>query len=173
MGEQLVWALRRAREHTLALVADLQPEQMCLQSVPGERHPTWILGHLLLADTYLLSLLSIQELSPDFAELLSNYGPGATPVPHPDRYQDRESLTQRLATTGALRLDGIREWSTDAFDRPMPDPVLAQAQPTLGYHLHSLVFHEGYHGGQLAAWRKAHGLPPVRWVFAPPSGPVE
>jgi hypothetical protein len=57
MKDVLVWALRNAREQTLTLVADIPQEQACQQSVSGERHPLWILGHPLLGDTYLLSLL--------------------------------------------------------------------------------------------------------------------
>jgi hypothetical protein len=55
VSEHLTWALGRARALTLLLVADVRPDQMHLQSAPGERHPAWLLGHLLLADTYLLS----------------------------------------------------------------------------------------------------------------------
>ena len=50
----------------------------------------------------------------------------------------------------------------------LPDAHLAQAQPTIGHHLHGLVFHEGYHSGQLSAWRKAHGFPPAHWTLGPP-----
>jgi len=52
MSYLLVWGLRQARQQTLALVDDLAEEQMCLQSIPGEHHPTWVLGHLLLGDVY-------------------------------------------------------------------------------------------------------------------------
>ncbi len=45
---------------------------------------------------------------------------------------------------------------------PLADAFLGAAQPTMGHHLHSLVFHEGYHAGQLSAWRGAHGLAAVR-----------
>jgi hypothetical protein len=75
MNEHLTWALARARAHTLSLVVDIPPEQMHRQSVPEERHPAWLLGHLLLADAYLLSLLAVQPLPEDFEALLHRYGP--------------------------------------------------------------------------------------------------
>ena len=70
MSGHLRWALDHARRQTLALVADVPPPNMCLQAVSGEHHPTWVLGHLLLADTYLLSLLDVEALTGDFASLV-------------------------------------------------------------------------------------------------------
>jgi hypothetical protein len=66
MSEELSWVLDRAREHTVALVADVPSHDIRLQSIPGERHPAWILGHLLLSDTYLLSLLGLRPLGEGF-----------------------------------------------------------------------------------------------------------
>jgi hypothetical protein len=31
-----------------------------------------------------------------------------------------------------------------------------------------LVFHEGYHSGQLSSWRKTHGFRAVHWTLGPP-----
>jgi len=167
MTELVVWALERARRQTLTLVADLREEQMCLQSAPGENHPAWILGHILLGDIYLLSLLRIGELSEDFSDLLGKHGPGTTPIPVVGSYDSKQALVERLTQTGSLRVDAVRQMTTVDLARPTPDEILAQAQPTIGHHLHALVFHEGHHGGQLSAWRKAQGLVPSRGAFAP------
>ena len=56
------------------------------------------------------------------------------------------------------------------LDRPLPDPTLVRAQPTLRHHLHALVYHEGHHAGRLTAWRRRRGLPPVAWAHAAPGG---
>lgn len=167
MREQLAWALERAREQALALVDDVRPEDMCVQAVPGGRHPAWILGHLLLADTYLLFLLGTRELPSDFPALLRTCGPGAMPTSDAGVYDAKALLVRRLVETGALRVGVVRDMTTGAFERPLPDDVLARAQPTVGHHLQSQVFHEGYHNGQLSSWRKARGLTPGRWTFGP------
>jgi hypothetical protein len=167
MIDLLVWALGNAREQTLTLVADIPQESACRQSVPGERHPVWILGHLLLGDVYLLTLLGADSLSDDFQTLMRRYGPGATPAPALDHYDAKPALVDRLAATGVRRLDVIRRLTLVDLSRTTPDATLARAQPTLGHHLQALVCHEGYHGGQLSAWRRAHGLGSTRWAFAP------
>lgn len=167
MNELVAWALQNARRQTLTLVEDLSEAQLCCQSRPGENHPAWILGHLLLGDAYLLFLLGVQELPTDFAELLVKYGPGTPSLPAPEHYSDKATLVERLSRTNTLRLEAIRLMKAEDFARPVPDEVLAQAQPTIGHHLLALVFHEGQHGGQLAAWRKAQGLDAIHGAFAP------
>ena len=168
MNESLAWALHGARLQTFAVVADLAPDQMCLQSTIGEHHPAWTLGHLLLSDTYLLSLLGVRPLSETFSALLRSYGPGATPTPSIHDYAPKEELVDRLTRTNSARLEAVRRMTTADLLNQTPDPVLAQSQPTIGQHIQSLVFHEGYHVGKLSAWRKAHGLGPVPWAFAQP-----
>src|SRR6476469_2344791 len=107
MSEYLAWALDRAREHTLALVADVPPEAMQLQLVPDERHPAWLLGHLLLADTYLLSLLTVEPLADEFPLLLERYGPASAPTAQA-RYDAKHQLIDRLSRANAVRVDRVR-----------------------------------------------------------------
>jgi hypothetical protein len=167
MNDVLAWALQRAREQTLSLVMDIGPDQSGSQSVVGERHPLWVLGHLLLGDTYLLGLLGVEPLSGDFPDLLRKYGPASVPTPRLDAYDSMSNLVVGLSGAGARRVEAVRRMTPKELGEALPDPVLAQAQPTMAHHLHALVCHEGYHAGQLSAWRRAHGFPPTRWAFAP------
>jgi len=160
MKEVLAWALEQARSQTLTLTADIAPEPTS--------HSLWILGHLTLGDTYLLSLLGAEPLSIDFDGLLRKYGPrAASSSAHQDDYDSKAILVDRLAWLGARRLDAVRHMRVADLERAMPDTYLARTQPTIAHHLHALVCHEGYHAGQLSAWRQTHGLPPTAWVFAP------
>lgn len=134
------------------------------QSVPREQHPAWILGHLLLADTYLLFLLTGRPLSDDFTALLELYGPASVPNTE-TQYHAKNELLERLRQTNTDRIAHITAMADIDFARPLPDATLARVQPTIGHHLHSLVFHEGYHGGQLSAWRKQHEFKAVRWTM--------
>ena len=168
MSGGLSWALIQARKQTLSLVADIPSSSACSQSFEGEHHPAWIVGHLLLADTYLLHLLGIEELGTDFGALLSCYGPGATPAPGPGPYEALDVLVDRLRECGEERIVAVNQLSPADFSRPLPDPILSQVQPTISHHLNTLIYHEGYHGGQLAAWRRNHHLDPAKWTFAPP-----
>lgn len=167
MNDVLSWSLGLARKQTLSMVRDLEPGQWCLQSSAGEHHPSWVVGHLLLADCYLLHLLGVEELPADFPDLLASYGPGAVPTAEASAYPPPAIVFERLERAGALRCDGVSRMTVDDLRRATPDAVLARAQPTLGHHLQALLFHEGHHGGQLAAWRQRQGLAPAPWAFAP------
>ena len=166
MQAALGWALARARRHTLRLAAGIAPDDGCRQAFPGEHHPTWTIGHLLLGDTYLLFLLEGAELGGDFQLLLTRYGPTGAPTAD-GSYDPLPELVERLDDTGAARQRIIGTMSPRDFARPMPDAVLARAQPTIGHHLEALLCHEGYHAGQLAAWRRGHGYGPSRWELGP------
>ncbi len=164
MNELLVWSLQNARHQTFNLVEDLRDEQMCLQTSAKENHPAWILGHLLLGDIYLLSMLKVRELSADFADLLSKYGPNSSPTSSIADYDSKPFLVERLTETNSLRTGAIRQMKN--LDQPTPDETLVKTQPTIGHHLQTLVFHEGHHCGNIAAWRKAQKLSAVKGIFA-------
>lgn len=160
MHDLLIWSLKSARKQTLSLVEDLREEQMHLHSAAGENPPIWILGHLLLGDTYLLHLLNVRKLSADFTELLRKYGPNATDK----NYDSKQFLVERLIETGNLRCEAVRQMNDLSI--LMPDETLAERQPTIAHHLQMLIFHEGHHCGQLSSWRKAQGLSAVKGIFA-------
>ena len=167
MSEPLAWALNQAREQTLAIVADVPTDAMQLQAAPGERHPTWLLGHLLLADSYLLYLLGSGTLADDFPLLLERYGPASAPDATTP-YDSKGRLIDRLRQANVVRVTRVSAMTERELATPMSDANLVRVQPTIGHHLQSLVFHEGYHSGQLSAWRKAHGFSAVRWAMGPP-----
>jgi hypothetical protein len=142
------------------LVEDLRDEQMLLQSAANENPPVWILGHLLLGDTYLLHLLKVRELGADFTELLSKYGPNSSG----GIYDSKQFLVEKLTKTGSLRCEAVRQMND--LDEALPDETLAERQPTIAHHLQMLIFHEGHHCGQLSSWRKLQGLSAVKGIFA-------
>lgn len=137
---------------------------MCLQSAAGGNPPAWILGHLLLGDIYLLHLLKVQNISGDFSDLLSKYGPNSNSPA--EKYDSKQFLVERLTQTNFLRLDAVRKMKDEDFAQPMPDETLARTQPTIAHHLQMLIYHEGHHGGQLSSWRKLQNLSAVKGVFA-------
>lgn len=162
--KNIVWSLEQARKQTFSLVEDLNDEQICQRSTAGENPPIWILGHLLLGDIYLLSMLNNQELSADFINLLSKYGPNSNQTSNIENYDSKKNLVQRLTETNFQRLEAISKMKNT--EQPTPDENLAQTQPTIGHHLQMLVFHEGHHCGQISSWRKLQGLSAVKGIFA-------
>lgn len=162
----LAWALLQARTHTLALVADVPADLAQQRTAGGVKPPAWYLGHLLLADAYLLHLLTGEPLADDFPRLLECYGP-PTMARADAGWDAKDELVARLRQTNDARVAHVTTMTAADLAAPLRDGFLARAQPTIGHHLQSLVFHEGYHAGQLSSWRAAHGLPAVRWTLGP------
>lgn len=165
-AEVVAWSLAAARTQTLAVMADVPDSLWALQSEAREHPPAWVVGHLLVGDRYLLHLLGVGSLSPDFSDLLAAFGPEADSA-RPPLPLAREALLAQLGRTGELRSDVVRGLGALGLARPMPDAALATTQPTIAHHLNALVLHEGYHAGQLSIWRRLHGLPPTPWCLAP------
>lgn len=165
MNDLLVWSLGKARQQTLNLVADLTEAQMYQQSVPGENHPAWTLGHLLMADYFIFLLLKIPNTPQMTENLWNTYGPGHTPPLEREKYLPKEQLVEQLIEGDRIRRQFIQEMTSADLAQPTPEPRIAASQPTLGHFLHYMLFHEGNHGGQLAAWRKTQGLPSGSGAF--------
>lgn len=158
MNDLLVWSLGKAREQTLNLVTDLDEELMCQQSVIGENHPAWTLGHLFLGDCMVFTLLQVPNAPKMPESWWETYAPGNAPVGDKNRYHSKKELIEKLIESDKVRKLAISKLTSEDLSRPTPDPRFAATQPTVGHLLHYLLFHEGNHGGQLAAWRKSRNL---------------
>lgn len=169
MTSVLPWTLEGARRQTLALLRSIPAADACAQSHSGEHHPAWVAGHLLLGDLYLLHLLGAAPLPDDFSELVSRYGPEGDPDATAKGAEGFDAVVARLAEAGRRRVEAVATAEERDLDRALPDAFMATAQPTVRHHLQAIVFHEGYHAGELLAWRRRRGLESVAWTFAPKS----
>jgi transposase-like protein len=159
------WNLRYAR----ALVADLSPAQWTEAGGPGlENHPAWTIGHLVTGSDILAEDLGLERDLPEgWRELFERRGPGDPRLPDPEReaYPPMEALLAELErqhgrVERAWR-QKLEEGSADGgeLERPL-EWRFGDALPTLGDTVVFLaVSHEAMHLGQLAAWRRARGLP--------------
>lgn len=159
------WNLQYAR----ALVADLSPEQCTESGGPGlENHPAWTIGHLVTGSDILAEDLGLPlDLPAGWRDLFQRRGPGdpRLPDPEPENYPPMAALLAELERQHARVEMAWREMLTaeGAEDTGLSAPLawrFGAALPTLGDATVFLaVSHEAMHLGQLAAWRRAHGLP--------------
>jgi hypothetical protein len=153
------------------LVADLTDEQMCAQPVPGRvmNHAAFILGHLAWTSEVGVNLL---KASTPAAAVLGDsawndaawkelFAMGAKPLPDAKSYPSKEKLLAALEdghTRFAAAMKGV---TPEILGQPAPERARSRF-PTLGHLLIALLTaHEASHLGQLSAWRRALGLPPV------------
>jgi uncharacterized damage-inducible protein DinB len=144
------------------LVADVPDEQMCAQPVPGRtmNHAAFLLGHLAwAAGDVAMNFLGLPPMCPaGWKELV---GMGAQPLPDRSRYPSKAVLLKALEDAFARLGEAAPKASAEMLNQPGPER-LRDRFPTVGSMLVGLMTsHHASHNGQLSAWRRALGLPPV------------
>ncbi len=142
------------------LVKDLSAAQMCQQPHGLVNHPAWSLGHLVKSAHELCQLVGLESSVPEgWGETFK----AGTP-PNPDLAAN-PSKDELLAQHHAFhdRISGALPGLDPAtFATPHPNEGTRKFFPTVGDQVvFMLTAHEMDHLGQMAAWRRAMGLPPA------------
>ncbi len=162
--ETLLLPLRVHADQGVKLTADLTPEQMLGR--PGEpatglavNHPAWILAHL---NCYLPVAAGLLDGSTPEDPKDHRFGMNSRPETDASVYPDKAALVAAW-TAGHTRIfDLLAEADDAAIGRDMPVERWKPKFPTVGHALgYLLIHHEGYHLGQLSAWRRVIGLPAI------------
>ena len=161
--------LRMQESYAAQLVHDLDEDAMDLAMGPGlENTPRFTLGHLCVASALTVWVLQHPsagygelklDVPAEYCELFQRMGPGDRRAP---------SATPIGPGSAALLAELHRQHDRiEAQLRMTPDEVLTQRRAwKLAHHLPTIAdivmfqaVHEMLHLGQLAAWRRARGLP--------------
>ncbi len=161
MLEAFIGTITLTRNATLKLVADLTDDQLTIQPAPKMNHPAWVLGHLLMVEANFLSLLggTAPALEANWKEI---YGGGSVPVADKTRYKPKQFYLDQLAQIRSQIIEKLKAVKPEQLAQPHPDPARRDRFPTIGHTVFMYgTWHEGYHAGQLSAWRRVQGLPPA------------
>jgi hypothetical protein len=142
------------------LLGDIAEERMTEQPLPGVNHPAWVLGHLTLTTDGALAALGAQKVLPE--EWRPLFKGGSTPSAAHGTYPSKDELL-RAFEQGYERVRQ-RAASATAADlaRPNPNERVRERLPTVKDLVAFLLTgHVGVHLGQLSAWRRMIGLPPM------------
>ncbi|BAM02711.1 DinB family protein [Phycisphaera mikurensis] len=160
--ETLLFPLRVHAEKGAKLVEDLHEEQMIAQpGTPADglavNHPAWILAHL---NCYLPVAAGLLDGQTPEDPKHHRYGMNSQPKPEAAEYPDKAELLAAWNAGHARVADLLSAADEHAASRPMPVERWREKFPTVGHVLgYLLIHHEGYHLGQLSAWRRVSGLP--------------
>ena len=149
------------REVAGQLVADLTDEQMVSQPVAGVtmNHPAWVLSHLAAYAPVLAGILRGEEVEDPLSH---KHGRGSQPLPDTSEYLPRAELISNYAKAYDSAAIAFANATLERLSKPTPIKRWLGRFPTIGYLPGQfLVKHNAYHLGQISAWRRASGLPPV------------
>lgn len=142
------------------LAQGIEEAQLDDIAAPGMNSPRWVYGHLVMVSNLGLQLLDRPIGCPE--AWMKGYGPGSDPTQPPE---PRLSLaeTLELFDSGHVALrEAIAAMTPEQVASPSPFAPAAALIPTLGdLAAHLLTTHPMLHLGQLSAWRRLRGLPPV------------
>ena len=156
--------IQAARQYTLTLLDDLQPEDWFRQPTEGVTHIAWQVGHLAMAQ-FRLSLERLRDLQPDDRDLISKnflrmHSRGSTPVDDPSAAPSPEELRATLDRVYEQVLLEVPKYAGDDLNKPLVNP-----HPIFTTKLEALYFcskHEMLHAGQIGLLRRLLGKSTLR-----------
>ncbi len=146
-----------------ALVHDLTDEDMTVVPSNGlDNHPAFTLGHLVSGSADLARDLGSPFVMPKkWAELFVRTGPGDPRKPDPNKvkYPAKELLVKELQSQHDKVKGLLSEINEDRLVEPLKWSFSSYMPSLLDVVAFMCINHEAMHLGQLAAWRRAMGLP--------------
>lgn len=165
MPDPLVQALLRTwarqRDYAERLVADLSDTDMVSQPVRGVtmNHPAWTFGHIGIYPPVLAAILRGQQFEDPITH---KYGRESKPLSDHKAYPPKAELMSTyfvghddLAATLERTEPAVLSKSIPLARWKERFPLIADAI------IHLMIDHESGHLGQVSAWRRAGGRPPV------------
>ena len=156
--------IKEAREYTVSLLEDLQPDDWFRMPSDGVTHIAWQVGHLAMAE-FRLCLERLRDLQPDDRDMISKdflrmHGKGSVPVAHPAESPSPEQIRATFDRVHTQVLKEIPLYQADDVSEPLANP-----HPMFGTKVDALYFcakHEMLHAGQIGLVRRLLGKPPLR-----------
>jgi hypothetical protein len=163
MSAHLVAVYRVNLTRIKLLTNDLEDGQFTMQPLAGMNHPAWILGHLTIAREWAKDLLKLPEREGwDAAEWMAKFNRGSQITGVRGDYPSKAVLLGALEQTHVEIEAAVMKMTEADFARQMPEGRLRSIFACVGDMVVGLMTqHEGFHLGQLSAWRRAMGFKPL------------
>jgi hypothetical protein len=139
---------------------DIPDERMTEQPTGVVNHPAWQIGHLTVVLDSAGKILGQEAVKGD--EDGQKYGFGSQPLPDRGQYPSKDEMMADLLAAQERVKAGLEAATAEALGSANPNESMKDILPTLGDMVTFMATgHYGMHLGQVAAWRRAAGLPGV------------
>ncbi|MEK6248844.1 MAG: DinB family protein [Planctomycetales bacterium] len=156
--------IKDAREYTLSLLEDLEPDDWFRMPQEPVSHIAWQAGHLAMAQ-FRLCLERLRNLQPGDWDLISKdfircFGRGTTPGAGAENYPTPLEIRSTMDRVFEAVVKEVPQYTGDDLNNPLPNP-----HPIFKTKLEALYFcskHEMLHAGQIGLLRRLLGKVPLR-----------
>jgi len=155
-------SLQTSRELALGLANDLRDAPLVQPSASGGNHALWILGHITYSESTLFDsfVLGKPNRCAEWAKVF-----GITSIPSADAglypsFDDVVPVWEQIRADVLTHLDTLRD-DDFAAKSHAPD-AYSDGFGSVGKCYAAMVFHPGFHAGQLAVIRKSLNRDPLR-----------
>jgi len=142
------------------LLEGIDADKTTHQPYPGANHPVWIVGHIADSMGFGAQLAGVDYKAPDGYGAL--FGMNSSPEDAAAKYPDLAAVLAELDRAVGIIGPALEAVTDEQLAAEMPDEGFRKMMPTVGDGLTFLVNgHITTHVGQLSAWRRACGMPPL------------
>ncbi len=166
IAEHLTHCLRVTISYGETLTTNIPAEDFAHIPHPGMNHPAFCLGHLSLYPNELLRLLGRKEHIVDKPDFVPLFQAGTQCVEQDGRYPPKHDITRFYFDRHHVLCDALADVGDKlpGLMQGCPHSPFKRWFPTIGATLiYYLNNHHMQHLGQISAWRRVMGLPPLRW----------
>lgn len=151
--------LMTQRIQTLARIQAVPEAWMFLQPGGLTNHPAWQLGHLHHVDEVAARVLAGREVD---QTIMQHFGQNSTPTPDPAIWTrvfgSRDAAMARVRGLHVEVVGLIRGLSPARLEEAPEVERARAAFPKIADMVAYMLWHEGYHAGQVSQWRRAAGM---------------
>jgi len=156
MREYVMCAIGLNGEYAKMHLADIPAEQWTVQPEGLNMHPASIVAHLVACNDFILVGAGGQ---PTLPEAWAKFADCPDAAAEAADYPSKDELMSAFESTRARLIEILQQAAPEQLAEPTEEKM-REIIPTQGALLvMSLTIHDAIHLGQLAAWRKAMGLP--------------
>jgi DinB family protein len=156
--EFIVATLKRDVEMVKMTLADLSDAEMLVRPVPGANHAAWQVGHLVVAESRLVSAAVPGAVPPPPQGYPDKFNKETAGKDDPTFFPKKAELLENLTKAREATIAWAQNLKPADLDKPIPPPTDRFA-PTVGQLLHMLPLHVGMHLGQFQVLRRKLGRP--------------
>jgi hypothetical protein len=150
--------LKRSLDGLNGTLSDFSDADFHTRPCPGANHPAWQIGHLISAETHMVSAFDPKAVAklPDGFD--KKFNKETAKKDDPAFFGTKAQLMDQYAKTRAATIAWVKTLKPADLDKPAPESLRSFC-PTLGHVLALLPAHAAMHMGQIQVTRRKLGKP--------------